>query len=78
MSSFWQSFYQNVFGALPKCELDILLLHLLLEDGLFRNKSGVLVFHEMSLALKMTETKVRDLVYEIELKYRQLINFSRA
>lgn len=32
----------------------------------------------MALALKMTETKVRNLVYEIELKYQQPIDFSHA
>jgi len=75
---FLTKFLENGFGALPKRELEVYLLHLLLEDGQFRNENEAIDFHEMSLALKMTETKVRNLVYEIELKYQQPINFSHA
>ena len=75
---FFAKFLENGFGALPKRELEIYLLHLLLEDGQFKNEKGLIDFHEMSLALKMTETKVRNLVYEIELKYQKPIDFSNA
>lgn len=75
---FLDKFLENGFGAMPKRECEIYLLHLLLEDGQFKNEKGQIDFHEMSLALKMTETKVRNLVYEIELKYQQPIDFSQA
>jgi hypothetical protein len=50
----------------------------LLEDGQFKNENDVIDFHELSMALKMTETKVRNLVYEQELKYQPPIDFSNA
>lgn len=56
---FLVKFLENGFGALPKRELDVFLLFLLLEDGQFKNGNEEIDFHEMSLALKMTETKVR-------------------
>ncbi|MBO1926350.1 hypothetical protein J3998_02065 [Thiomicrorhabdus sp. 6S2-11] len=68
---FLDKFLVNGFGAMPKRECEIYLLHLLLKDGQFKNEKGQTDFHEMSLDLKMTETKVRNLVYEIELKYQQ-------
>jgi len=63
---------------MPKRELEVYLLHLLLEDGQFKNENDAIDFHEMSLALKITEAKVRNLVYEIELKYQQPMGFSQA
>jgi len=63
---------------MPKRECEIYLLHLLLKDGQFKNEKGQIDFQVMPLALKMTETKVRNLVYEIELKYQQPIDFSQA
>jgi len=42
----------------------------LLEDGQFIYEDGEIDFHEISLALKVSETKVRNLIYEVELKYR--------
>ena len=68
-NNFIAKFLDNGFGAMTKRELEIYLLHLLLEDGQFKNEKGEIDYHEMSLVLRISETKVRNLVYETELKY---------
>ena len=75
---FMARFLENGFGALSKRELEVYLLHLLLEDGQFKNEIGEIDYHEMSLALRISETKVRNLVYEIELKYAPLETFYQS
>lgn len=47
----------------------------MLEDGQFVNSNGDIDFHEISLELKISETKVQNLIYEVELKYRENHNF---
>lgn len=66
---FLSKLLENGFGAMPKREIEIYLIHLLLVDEQFMNESGELDFHEMSLVLKMSETRVKNLVYEVDLKY---------
>jgi hypothetical protein len=53
---------------MAKRELEVYLLHLLLEDGQFVNRDGEIDYHEMSLTLRISEAKVRNLVYAAELK----------
>lgn len=65
----------NGFDFLKEKELKVYILYLLLEDGQFVNEHGEIDFHEISLALKISETKVRNLIYEVELKYKNNINF---
>lgn len=67
---------ENGFDFLSEKELKIYILHLLLEDGQFVNAHGDIDFHEVSLALKISETKVRNLIYEVELKYRDNHNYN--
>ena len=69
---------ENGFGALTKSELDIYFLYLWIEDGQFINEKGELEDHEISLALNMTGAKVRNLIYEVDLKYRQAPDFINA
>jgi hypothetical protein len=66
---------ENGFDFLSEKELKVYILYLLLEDGQFMNDDGDIEFHEVSLALKISETKVRNLIYEVELKYRNNHNF---
>lgn len=66
---------ENGFDFLYEKELKVYILYLLLEDGQFMNDDGDIDFHEVSLALKISETKVRNLIYEVELKYRNNHNF---
>ena len=71
---FLLKFLENGFGATSKRELEIYILHLLLQDGQFDN-NGVIDYHQISLALKITETKVRNLIYEVDLKYGSNLDF---
>lgn len=66
---------ENGFDFMSEKELKIYILYLLLEDGQFLHRDGDIDFHEVSLALKISETKVRNLIYEVELKYRDNHNF---
>jgi len=72
---FINKFLENGFGALPKREIEIYIMNLLLEDGQFVNDNGDIDYHEISLILKLSETKVRNLIYEVELKYKKKHNF---
>ncbi|MDO3377831.1 hypothetical protein [Geoalkalibacter halelectricus] len=67
---FIQHFLQNGFGSLPKREIEVLVMHLLLEDGCL-GESAQIDHHQLSMLLKLPETRVRSLVYEVELKYGQ-------
>lgn len=63
-------YLENGFASMPKQELDIYLLHLLIEHGEnIKNESGDINYHQLSLALKLSETKVKNLIYQINLKY---------
>jgi len=67
---FITKFLDNGFGSLTKREIDVYVMYLLLEDGQFYRSDGELDFHEISLELKISESKVRNLIYEVELKYK--------
>lgn len=67
---------ENGFDFMKEKELKVYLLYLLLEDGQFINENGDIDHHKISLALKISETKVRNLIYEVELKYRANQNFT--
>jgi len=72
---FIAKFLENGFGSLPKREIEIYIMNLLLEDGQFINKNGDIDYHEVSLILRLSETKVRNLIYEVELKYKKEHSF---
>ena len=72
---FLEKLLENGFDFMKEKELKIYILYLLLEDGQFVNNDGDIDYHEISLELKISETKVRNLVYEVELKYRANHNF---
>jgi len=74
-NKFLTKFLENGFGSLPKREIEIYIMNLLLEDGQFVNDDGDIDFHEISLILKLSETKVRNLICEVELKYKNDNNF---
>jgi len=73
--NFISKLLENGFDYMKEKELKVYILYLLLEDGQFVGDDGEIDFHEMSLALKISETKVRNLIYEVELKYRNNHNF---
>lgn len=72
---FIEKYLEYGFGSTTKREVDVFVLYLLINDGQFSDKGNELDYHEMSLKLKLTETKVRNLVYEVILKYSKEINF---
>ncbi len=67
---------ENGFDFVQQREMKVYILYLLIEDGQFIKENGDIDHHEISLALKISESKVRNLVYDMELKYRQNFNFS--
>lgn len=71
-------FFEKGFGDMSKRELEIYLPHLMLQDGQFKNANQEIDYHEMSLALRISETKVRNLMHEVELKYAPPPKFNSA
>lgn len=72
---FLKKLLENGFDFMKEKELKVYILYLLLEGGQFVNTDENIDFHEVSLALKVSKTKVRNLIYEVELKYRDNHNF---
>lgn len=69
--------FENGFDYMKEKELKAYILYLLLEDGQFVNSNGDIDYHDISIALKISETKVRNLIYDVELKYRNNHNFKQ-
>lgn len=68
---FLRKFLENGFGTLPKREIEILVFHLLYkESSFFRDKSN----YEMANLLKISETRIKSLKSEANLKYQRLGN----
>ncbi len=55
------------FGTLTKREIDILMMHLVLEHSDLQKTSN----HELSIKFKISESKISTLRYEAKLKYVQ-------
>jgi hypothetical protein len=66
---FLEYFMANGFATLPKREVEILVMHLLLQDGIFGDNPEYIDHHMLSLQLKLPESRIRSLMYEVELKY---------
>ena len=62
---FLERFLERGLGTLGKREIDTLVLHLLEEHAGLELKSN----HELSIALRLTEARIRGLRYEAKLKY---------
>jgi len=68
--NFIAEYLSRGFGVLPKREVDIVILHYLIEDGVFeKDEGGELDYYEMSTKLKISETKVRNLIKDVQLRY---------
>lgn len=65
VEEFLREYMIDGFGALPKKEIDILVMNLLLNYGELAGKSN----QELSIFLRMTESRVKRLRYETRLKY---------
>ena len=62
---FIDEYLTNGMGAMPKSEIDILVMYLLLEYGDIENKSN----QELSILLQTTEATIKRLRYKARLKY---------
>jgi hypothetical protein len=60
-----QKFLEPAFGALPKSEIELLVLGALEEVGAITKESGV---YDLVSSLRVTRTKARNLIYERELR----------
>lgn len=67
LERFLKSFLDPAFGALPKFELELKVLELLIELGAISPRPGI---YELVSTLKITRAKARKLIYERELRSR--------
>lgn len=65
LETFLTRYLTPAFGALPKAEIDLLVLNLLEDIGAINNDSGV---YELVSKLKITRSKARNLIYQRELR----------
>jgi hypothetical protein len=64
-NKFLEEYLSNGMATMSKREIDILMMHLLLEYCNLSNMSN----YDLSLMLKLSETRVKSLRYEARLKY---------
>lgn len=65
VEEFLQEYLSRGFGSLSKREVDVLVMHLLMK---YADLDGMSNF-DLSLAFKLSETKVKNLKYESSLKH---------
>ncbi|WP_313026447.1 hypothetical protein [Pseudomonas lopnurensis] len=65
LKNFLEKFLNPAFGALPKSEIELLVLSALEEVGAVSSESGI---YELVSKLKITRSKARNLIYERELR----------
>ncbi|MGK5094512.1 hypothetical protein WDW89_21170 [Deltaproteobacteria bacterium TL4] len=66
--TFLQEYLKNGLGALSKRDVDILVLRLLIDDGKYKFPQEIF---KACRELKLTETKLRNLYQDAQLKYWQ-------
>lgn len=65
VDEFLQEYLSRGFGSLSKREIDVLMMHLLMTYADLNSMGNF----NLSLALKLSETKIKNLRYEANLKY---------
>lgn len=65
LSSFLEKYLHPAFGALPKREIDVLVLELLQKLGFIENDPSI---YEFITQLRVTRSKARNLFYDLELR----------
>lgn len=65
LETFLTRYLTPAFGALPKAEIDLLVLNLLEDIGALNKCSGV---YDLVSKLKITRSKARNLIYQRELR----------
>ena len=66
---FIEEYLSGGLGRMQKRDIDILMLYLLLKDGQYQFPQDIF---KAARDLKLTETKVRNLYQEVQLRYQQL------
>jgi len=66
---FLKTFLAVGFGRMQKRDIDVLVMHLLISDGIYRFPED---FFKAARELSLTEAKVRNLYQEVQLRYQQL------
>jgi hypothetical protein len=67
LDAFLKAYMSPAFGALPKAEVELLVLRLLAEIGAVSERPSV---YELVSGLKVTRSKARRLIYDQELRTR--------
>lgn len=62
---FLERYLERGFGTLSKSEIDMLMMHLIMENSDLKYKPN----HEISLDLKLSETKVKNLIHKAKLQF---------
>jgi len=68
-SSLLDQYLAGGLGRMQKRDIDILVLHLLIQDGQY---SFPMDLFKAARELKLTETRIRNLYQEVQLRYQQL------
>ena len=68
-SDFLEEYLAGGLGRMQKRDMDIFLLHLLIQDGQYSFPKDIF---KAARELKLTESKVRNLYQEVQLRYQQL------
>ncbi len=64
---FLEEYLSRGFGSLSKRDIDIFVMHLLMKHSNLKNESNF----DLSMKLKLTETRIKNLKYEAHLKYAE-------
>lgn len=62
---FIRQYLRAGLGSMSKRDVEILVYHLLRQNGYFNSQS----LYDQSIQLKISESKLRNLIYEVELRY---------
>jgi hypothetical protein len=65
VTQFIKEYLTDGFGSMPKREIDILVMNLLMEHANLSDKSN----HDLSILLQTTEARIKNIRYEARLKY---------
>lgn len=66
--SFLERYLHDGFGRLQKREIDVLVFHLLLQDGQYRLPEDM---YKAGRELGLSETRIRNLYQDVQLRYMQ-------
>lgn len=68
LKTFLESYFERGLGSLNKRDIEVLLIYLLVRDGCMGPDIDI---NKISRLLKLSQTKTRNLVYDVQLRYLQ-------